>query len=157
MWVLNAENKSELPTFLWGIIHWHYGLFLNCVIINATWTRCTHLFQLSQAAAYICIYCKDNIYDGPASYHIQYVKLCHQSSVVAARISFADVHTSAICYQYSRTTQVLRRPHCPHLFCYQLIVAVCMHTCSLVSVNTQTSLSRFSQGAEPELCKLRAR
>lgn len=77
-------------------------------------------------------------------------------SSVGARISFADVPTSAFCYQNSHVIQVLKRPHKPHLLCYQLLVAACMHTRSPVILNTQTSLSRFSRGAEPELCKLRA-
>lgn len=42
---------------------------------------------------------QDNIYDGPAPYHVQYVKLCHLSYVIAARISFADVPASAVSYQ----------------------------------------------------------
>ena len=78
----------------------------------------------------MCTHSKDNLYDGPVSYHVQYVKLCHLSSVVAARISSADVPTLAVCYQYSRVAQVPKRPHNPHLLRYQLMVAVCMHTCS---------------------------
>lgn len=148
-----VEISQNWLTFSRGIIY----CLLSCRIINMTWTRCNYLFQRSQTATYIYLHCKDKIYDRPASYHIQYVKLCHLSSVAATRISSADVHTSAACYQYGHVTQVLKRPHCPHLRCYQLIVAVCMHTCSLVSVSTQTSLSHFSQGAEPELCKLRER
>lgn len=133
------------------------GCLLSCTIFSMAWTHCNYLFQHWQTATYIYQHCKDKIYDGPASYHVQYVKLCHLSSVAASRISFADMHTSAVRYQYSHVTQVLKRPHCPHLLCYQLIFAVCMHTCSLVSVSTHTSLSHFFQGAEPELCKLRER
>lgn len=91
-------------------------------------------------------------YDKCASYHEQNVKFCHL--VIVFFFFFLFVSASVVHYQYSHVAQVQKRPHKAHLFCYQLIAAVCTCTRSPVSVSTQTSLSHGSQGKEPELCKL---
>lgn len=102
-----------------------------------------------------------HIYDRCASYE-QNVKFCHLviwffsvfECCCSSYCLLADVSAWVVHYQYSHVAQVQKRPHNTHLFCYQLIAAVCTCTRSPVSVSTQTSLSHCSQGKEPELCKL---
>lgn len=153
----NVGNQSKMDYFLTGN---HSQTLLSCLIFNTTCSRkapgqCT-IQSLQTCNLYLQALQNQITYMTGLSCTIC-VKVCHPCSVAAAHISFADVSTSAVCYQYSPVMQVLKRLHNAHLLCYQFVVVMCVHTCCCVSVSTQTSLSHFSRGTEPELYKLRNR